>query len=55
MAGPDFHVALSAGFLAIGVHISKEWNNNGFSNCPSACFVHGGPVDFNATPEFEIV
>jgi nucleoside-specific outer membrane channel protein Tsx len=55
VAGPNFHVALPAGFLTIGVHISKEWNNNGFSNCPNACFVRGGPVDFNATPEFEIV
>jgi nucleoside-specific outer membrane channel protein Tsx len=55
VAGPNFHVALPAGFLDIGVHVSKEWNNNGFSNCPNACFVHGGPVDFHPTPEFEVV
>jgi nucleoside-specific outer membrane channel protein Tsx len=54
VAGPNFHIALPAGFLNIGVHISKEWNHNGFSSCPSACG-RGGAVSFDATPEFEIV
>ncbi|HEY4040341.1 MAG TPA: hypothetical protein VGM32_00685 [Rhodopila sp.] len=55
-AGPNLHVDLPAhGFLRIGVHISKEWNNNGFSDCPSACFVHGGPVSFDPAVEFELV
>jgi nucleoside-specific outer membrane channel protein Tsx len=54
VAGPNFHLALPAGFLNIGVHISKEWNHNGFSGCPSACG-RGGPVDFDPTPEFEFV
>ncbi len=35
IVGPNFHVAVPAGFLDIGVHFSKEWNNNGFSNCPT--------------------
>jgi nucleoside-specific outer membrane channel protein Tsx len=35
--------------------ISKEWNNNGFSDCPNACFVHGGPVSFDPAAEFELV
>ncbi|MEA2738324.1 MAG: hypothetical protein QOH05_1631 [Acetobacteraceae bacterium] len=54
VAGPHFHLALPAGFLNIGVPISKEWNHNGFSGCPSACG-RGGPVDFDPTPEFEFV
>jgi hypothetical protein len=33
----------------------NEWNNNGFSNCPNACFVHGGPVSFSPAPEVEFV
>jgi hypothetical protein len=53
VAGPNFHVAMPAGFLNIGVHISKEWNHNGF--CADACSKPGGPVDFDATPEFEFV
>jgi nucleoside-specific outer membrane channel protein Tsx len=56
VAGPNFHVAVPAGFLDIGVHISKEWNNNGLEDCPSNCvFGHGGPVSFDPTPEFEFV
>ncbi len=43
---------MPAGFLNIGVHVSKEWNNNGFY---ARVLVHGGPVNFNATPEFEFV
>jgi nucleoside-specific outer membrane channel protein Tsx len=53
VAGPNFHVALPAGFLDIGVHVSKEWNHNGF--CADACTQPGGPVNFHATPEFEFV
>jgi hypothetical protein len=44
VVGPNFHVAVPAGFLNIGLHFSQEWNNNGISNCPNACFVHGGRV-----------
>jgi nucleoside-specific outer membrane channel protein Tsx len=54
VAGPNFHLNVPAGFFDIGVHISKEWNHNGFSDCPSACG-RGGPVDFDPTPEFEFV
>ena len=46
VAGPNFHMAIPAGFLDIGVHVSKEWNNNGIT---------GTPVDFHPTPEFEVV
>ncbi len=46
VAGPNFHVSMPAGFLDIGVHVSKEWNNNG---------IVGRTVNFEATPEFEIV
>jgi nucleoside-specific outer membrane channel protein Tsx len=56
--GPNFNFALPAGFLNIGVHASHEWNNNGFASCSvaSSCtFSHGGPVNFNWTPEFEFV
>jgi hypothetical protein len=53
VAGPNFNIALPAGFLNIGVHVSKEWNNNGF--CTASCTVPGGPVSFHATPEFEFV
>ena len=44
--GPNFHVNMPAGFLNIGVHFSKEWNNNG---------IVGRTVNFAATPEFEVV
>jgi nucleoside-specific outer membrane channel protein Tsx len=54
VAGPNFHMDVPAGFLDIGVHISKEWNHNGFSDCPSNCG-RGGPVNFDPTPEFEFV
>jgi nucleoside-specific outer membrane channel protein Tsx len=46
IAGPNFHLNMPAGFFDIGVHVSKEWNNNG---------IVGKPVDFSATPEFEFV
>jgi nucleoside-specific outer membrane channel protein Tsx len=54
VAGPNFHMNVPAGFLDIGVHISKEWNHNGFSDCPSNCG-RGGPISFDPTPEFEFV
>ncbi len=44
--GPNFHIAVPAGFFDIGVHLSKEWNYNG---------IVGKNVDFSATPEFEAV
>jgi nucleoside-specific outer membrane channel protein Tsx len=46
IAGPNFHLDMPAGFLNIGVHISKEWNNNG---------IVGRAVSFAAAPEFEFV
>jgi hypothetical protein len=45
---------MPAGFLNIGVHISHEWNHNGFSDCPIACG-KGGPVSFDPSAEFEFV
>jgi hypothetical protein len=54
IAGPNFNIGLPAGFLNIGIHAAKEWNHNGFSDCPTACG-KGGPVSFNATAEFEFV
>ena len=45
---------MPAGFFDIGVHISKEWNHNGFSSCPQSCG-KGGPIDFDPAPEFEFV
>jgi nucleoside-specific outer membrane channel protein Tsx len=53
VAGPNFNIALPAGFLNIGVHISKEWNNNGF--CANACAQPGGAVSFTPAAEFEFV
>jgi nucleoside-specific outer membrane channel protein Tsx len=53
VAGPNFNIGLPAGFLNIGVHISKEWNHNAF--CADACTKPGGPVDFDPAPEFEFV
>jgi nucleoside-specific outer membrane channel protein Tsx len=53
VAGPNFNIGLPAGFLNIGVHVSKEWNNNGY--CANACTVPGGAISFHATPEFEFV
>jgi hypothetical protein len=44
---------MPAGFLNIGVHLSKEWNHNGF--CADACTKPGGPVSFDPAPEFEFV
>jgi nucleoside-specific outer membrane channel protein Tsx len=46
IAGPNFHFDLNPGFLTFGVHVSKEWNNNGIA---------GRAVSFAATPEFEFV
>jgi len=46
IAGPNFHLDVPAGFLDLGVHVSKEWNHNGFA---------GKAVNFDATPEFEFV
>jgi nucleoside-specific outer membrane channel protein Tsx len=57
VAGPNFHLAIPAGFLDIGVHVSKEWNNNGIAGGLAAegvPVVHT-PVNFHATPEFEFV
>jgi nucleoside-specific outer membrane channel protein Tsx len=53
VAGPNFNFGLPAGFLNIGVHVSKEWNHNAF--CANACSQAGGAVSFDATPEFEFV
>jgi hypothetical protein len=61
IVGPNFHIGIPAGFLNIGVHFSKEWNNNGI--CRDACSVinattgnpEGGPISFAAAPEFEVV
>jgi nucleoside-specific outer membrane channel protein Tsx len=54
IAGPNFHFDLpDHGFITLGVHVSKEWNHNGF--CAEDCTVAGGPVSFHATPEFELV
>jgi len=58
VVGPNFHVALPAGFLDIGVHVSKEWNNNAIAGGLAAAGVPGAfhtPVNFHATPEFEFV
>jgi hypothetical protein len=46
VVGPNFHLDVPAGFLDLGVHLSKEWNNNGIT---------GRAVSFAATPEFELV
>jgi nucleoside-specific outer membrane channel protein Tsx len=46
VVGPNFHINMPAGFLDIGVHVSKEWNNNGIA---------GRAVNFSAAPEFEFV
>lgn len=63
VAGPNFHVDLpDYGFITMGVHVSKEWNNNGIASCVDSCwehggpnFAHGGPVSFDVTPEVEFV
>jgi nucleoside-specific outer membrane channel protein Tsx len=55
VVGPNINIDLGKGFLNIGIHFSKEWNNNGFSDCPSHCFTKGGPVSFDPAAEFEIV
>jgi hypothetical protein len=53
VAGPNFNFGLPAGFINVGVHISKEWNHNAF--CAEACTEPGGAVSFNPTWEFEFV
>jgi nucleoside-specific outer membrane channel protein Tsx len=55
VVGPNINFDLGKGFLNIGIHFSKEWNNNGFSDCPSHCFTKGGPVSFDPAAEFEFV
>ena len=51
--GPNFNIALPAGFLNIGVHAYHEWNNNGF--CMNMCNKPGGAISFDTTAEFEFV
>jgi hypothetical protein len=46
VVGPNFSVAMPAGFLNIGVHLAHEWNYNGIVR---------KAVDFAPTAEFEIV
>ncbi len=56
--GPNFHFDLNPGFLTMGVHVSKEWNNNGIAGQLAAEGVPGNfhsPVSFAAAPEFEFV
>ena len=57
VVGPNFNIAMPAGFLNIGVHVSKEWNNNGIAGGLAAQGLPGfhTPVNFHATPEFEFV
>jgi nucleoside-specific outer membrane channel protein Tsx len=57
VAGPNFSIAVPAGFLDIGVHVSKEWNNNGIAGGLAALGLKGfhTPTNFHATPEFEFV
>jgi nucleoside-specific outer membrane channel protein Tsx len=54
VAGPNFHFDLpDFGFITVGIHVSKEWNNNGI--CADACSKPGGPVSFSPAAEFEFV
>jgi hypothetical protein len=57
VVGPNFNIAMPAGFLNIGVHVSKEWNNNGIAGGLAADGLSGfhTPTNFHATPEFEFV
>lgn len=43
VAGPQFSIAIPKGFWNVSLHISKEWNNNGFV----------GPTNFDPAPELE--
>jgi nucleoside-specific outer membrane channel protein Tsx len=52
--GPNFNIGLPGGFINIGVHLSKEWNNNGICNATATC-TSGAPTNFHPTPEFEFV
>ena len=54
VAGPNFNIGLPAGFLNIGVHISKEWNNNGYLR-RRMHRAAAAPISFQPTPEFEFV
>jgi|ERR1700722_11859518 nucleoside-specific outer membrane channel protein Tsx len=58
--GPNFHFDLpDYGFITLGVHVSKEWNNNGIAgNLATLGIPHSNfhtPVNFAPTPEFELV
>ncbi len=57
VVGPNFHINMPAGFLTVGVHFSKEWNNNGIAGALAAQGVPGvhTPVSFSPAPEFELV
>jgi hypothetical protein len=58
VAGPNFNIGLPAGFLNIGIHVSKEWNHNGIAGELIDQGVPGpfhSSVSFHATPEFEFV
>ena len=54
--GPNFHFDVPAGFLNLGVHLSHEWNYNGFAVYnPATNTFTGKHTDFNTTPELEVV
>lgn len=53
--GPNFHFNVPAGFLNLGVHLSHEWNYNGFGGGCTASGCVGKAADFNTTPELEAV
>jgi len=59
VAGPNFNIGLPAGFMNIGIHVSKEWNHNGicaqFSICVGTPAANDGAVSFHPTPELEFV
>jgi nucleoside-specific outer membrane channel protein Tsx len=58
VVGPNFNIGLPAGFLNIGVHMSKEWNHNGIAGALITDGVPGpfhSSVSFHPTPEFEFV
>jgi nucleoside-specific outer membrane channel protein Tsx len=46
VVGPNVHFDLGSGFLNVGIHFSKEWNNNGIA---------GTAVSFSPAAEFEFV
>jgi hypothetical protein len=59
VAGPNINFNLGAGFLNVGIHVSKEWNHNGicaeYSICVGTGAANDGAVSFHPTPEFEFV